>query len=46
MMPQVSKPEGKAFTCHNTSIASPILAFSHEVSDVETFVELALVGTS
>jgi hypothetical protein len=26
-------------------MASPILTFSHESSDVETFLELALVGT-
>jgi len=31
---------------HNISLASSVLAFGHEISDVETFAELALVGTS
>jgi hypothetical protein len=30
---------------YKISMASPILAFRHEISNVETFIELALVGT-
>jgi len=37
--------KGKPASYYNTNIASPILAFSHEISNVETFIELALVGT-
>ena len=30
---------------YSISMASTILVFSHEISNVETFIELALVGT-